>query len=123
MKKILRTFRIPADLVEKFDQVAQQEEVDKTSVVVEAINKFVKENEIYYILFDENSLHPPAFIREDFIHDFNLFKGKYNEVIEEAYEQNAKIMHSYEKHVDEYDIVTYKYIETLSNPNHREEID
>lgn len=119
MKKVLRTFRISADLVEQFDQVAQQEDVDKTSVIIEAIEKFVKENKMYYVLFDESSLYPPSFINEDAAYEFDLYEGKYNDVIEEAYERNARVIHSYEKHIDEYDFVTYKYIETLSNLNYR----
>lgn len=42
MKKITRTFRIPADLVERFDRAAEKEGINKTEVVVEAIRKFVE---------------------------------------------------------------------------------
>lgn len=40
MKKIPRTFRIPADLVERFDQAAAQAGVDRTSVIESAILEF-----------------------------------------------------------------------------------
>lgn len=41
MSKITRTFRIPAELVDRFDRAAEKEGVDKTEVVVKAISKFV----------------------------------------------------------------------------------
>jgi len=40
-RKITRTFRIPADLVERFDRAAELVEVNKTDVVVKAIEDFV----------------------------------------------------------------------------------
>ena len=40
MKKITRTFRIPADLVERFDRAAEKAGVDKTLVVESAILDF-----------------------------------------------------------------------------------
>ena len=40
-RKITRTFRIPADLVERFDQAAELVGVNKTDVVVKAIEDFV----------------------------------------------------------------------------------
>ena len=43
--KISRTFRIPADLVYKFDRAAEALGTDKTRVVVEAIQKFVEKYE------------------------------------------------------------------------------
>jgi len=42
MKKILRTFRIPADLVERFDQAAESVGIDRTEIVVKAIRDFVE---------------------------------------------------------------------------------
>jgi len=42
MKKILRTFRIPADLVERFDQAAESVGIDRTEIVVQAIRDFVE---------------------------------------------------------------------------------
>jgi Predicted transcriptional regulator len=42
MKKIPRTFRIPADLVERFDQAAEITGVDRTEVVVQAIREYVE---------------------------------------------------------------------------------
>jgi len=42
MKKISRTFRIPADLVERFDRAADVMNIDRTEVVVKAIRKFVE---------------------------------------------------------------------------------
>ena len=43
--KISRTFRIPADLVDRFDRAAEALGIDKTQVVVEAIQKFVEKYE------------------------------------------------------------------------------
>lgn len=43
--KVIRTFRIPASLVERFDRAAAEAEIDKTQVVVDAIRKFVEEHE------------------------------------------------------------------------------
>lgn len=40
-RKITRTFRLPADLVERFDQAAELVGVNKTDVVVKAIEDFV----------------------------------------------------------------------------------
>ena len=40
MKKITRTFRIPADLVERFDRASELAGVDKTLVVESAILEF-----------------------------------------------------------------------------------
>lgn len=42
MAKITRTFRLDQELVERFDKAAEQAGVDKTSVVTEAIQKFVE---------------------------------------------------------------------------------
>lgn len=55
MKKVMRSFRIPADLVERFDRAAEARGVDKSEVVVKAIEKFVQEVEAG-ILFDPNKL-------------------------------------------------------------------
>lgn len=41
MKRITRTFRIPADLVERFDRAAELDGLDKTEVVVKAIQDYV----------------------------------------------------------------------------------
>src|SRR5690606_13525275 len=40
-RKITRTFRIPADLVERFDRAAELAGVNKTDVVIMAIEDFV----------------------------------------------------------------------------------
>ena len=40
-RKITRTFRIPADLVERFDRAAELAKVNKTDVVIMAIEDFV----------------------------------------------------------------------------------
>lgn len=40
MTRILRAFRIPADLVERFDRAAAQAGVDKTAVIESAILEF-----------------------------------------------------------------------------------
>ena len=40
-RKITRTFRLPADLVERFDRAAELAKVNKTDVVIMAIEDFV----------------------------------------------------------------------------------
>lgn len=40
-RKITRTFRLPADLVERFDRAAELAKVNKTDVVIRAIEDFV----------------------------------------------------------------------------------
>ena len=42
MKKITRTFRKPANLVERFDQAAEETGIDRTEVIVQSIQKFVE---------------------------------------------------------------------------------
>src|SRR5690554_127564 len=44
-RKITRTFRIPADLVERFDRAAELAKVNKTDVIVKAIGDFIRETE------------------------------------------------------------------------------
>lgn len=44
-RKITRTFRIPADLVERFDRAAELAKVNKTDVIVKAIEDFIRETE------------------------------------------------------------------------------
>src|SRR5690606_20463563 len=44
-RKITRTFRIPADLVERFDRAAELAGVNKTDVIVKAIEDFVLKTE------------------------------------------------------------------------------
>lgn len=46
MKKIPRTFRIPADLVERFDQAAAKIGIDKTAVIESAIQDFCERVEL-----------------------------------------------------------------------------
>lgn len=55
MKKVMRSFRIPADLVERFDRAAEIRGVDKSEVVVKAIEKFVQEVETG-MLFDPDKI-------------------------------------------------------------------
>lgn len=44
-RKITRTFRIPADLVERFDRAAELAGINKTDVIVKAIEDFVLKTE------------------------------------------------------------------------------
>ncbi|TMZ69986.1 ribbon-helix-helix protein, CopG family [Klebsiella pneumoniae] len=43
--KVTRTFRIPSDLVERFDRAAEEAGIDRTKVVVDAIERFVERHE------------------------------------------------------------------------------
>ena len=45
MTKIMRSFRLPADLVERFDKAAEVAAIDKTEVVEKAIRNFVEKIE------------------------------------------------------------------------------
>lgn len=44
-RKITRTFRLPADLVERFDRAAELARINKTDVIVKAIEDFVLKTE------------------------------------------------------------------------------
>lgn len=47
MKKVMRSFRLPADLVERFDRAAEADGVDKTEIVVQAIQQYVDLHELH----------------------------------------------------------------------------
>lgn len=127
MRKVSRTFRIPSDLVDRFDQAAEYAEVDKTVVVVNAIEKFVEgveqkmENEkVRYALLEVTQFKmgaPPAIIREEHMDEYltDFIEGSKDEVINEAVERDARYIHYFTREQDEYDNITYRYERTVSN--------